>query len=1040
VRIISTSEVVALLQRLAEGVDGYLAMLEGGVSSPAADACVATLLGLQVNSLGDEAATVVVARIATLEAAVAAAANAPSAVQVHRTETVSSEGESGYFPALGRLEGGSVAAWLSFDSAMGDQVRVRGTGDPEAATTTVTALHPMSGDEAQLAQVVVRPTFASAPTFDAVVSAQWLLYSVPSASGWDVTTRRLTSNGLESAQVLSRGAAHAVNQEAALDAHGHLHVVHQERYDGDFRAAYRTHGGSDLSEPVLLSAAGQSAWDPCLAVDGHDVVAVWSSYRDGRFKLVMRRRIGSEWEPEVVLPTDLDRHSLHPQMTTDPSGGVWLIWDALAIPDLASSGLTRFQPASSVGAGPTHDPIPGFDSACRVDVVHITRHDDGESFTTVAAPDTIAMRSAACYPRVAVDGIGRLWMGYRAMRQLPFGDYLAHMAIRCHEGAGWSPERILPASDGTCAEFAMLPEPRGVQVLYHTDGHAARHLHMCRSHPAPEDPDSEEARRREHLRMPATDRMAAGGHVGGGAVTLTTVDAADIAGPPTLVEVPRSWTPDSRGSAVGVHVQPRQHSPMGWPPNDGVERRLYWGDLHRHSNVSRCGAGLDIDAEDHYRYAEDLLGSDFWALTDHSENTSDLNWHHLKKLANTFYRPGAHTSLIGFEWTSFIYGHMNVIYAGNDGPIFSSIDAATHDPAGLWEQLDPHEALTIPHHPASWVYPTDWTYRSERFLRLVEVFQACTGSYESLWAHRQYHDALAPQSTVTAALQAGHRVGLIGSTDHGNGVAYVGLYAEGLNRGSVFKALSERRCFAATRRGIVPELRIGSATMGQEISFADASAVPIRVAASGITELSVIQLVCDGEVVATIDASSESRVAPAGAWLTVPLDVQALSTEGGPRELIGSISVSDDARLVSTAFYPPEVTAVSESTLTWSSALPPWYGKRRSPPAVVNVGVTIEGRAEALVTVAAGGAIQQLRLGELTDQRVHTVSNDLLELHARRGTGGLAGMGTTHWEGLLSADLLQAGSWYYLRVIQVDGETAWSSPIWVDSSSAMGAG
>jgi Protein of unknown function (DUF3604) len=461
---------------------------------------------------------------------------------------------------------------------------------------------------------------------------------------------------------------------------------------------------------------------------------------------------------------------------------------------------------------------------------------------------------------------------------------------------------------------------------------------------------------------------------------------------------------------------------------------LYWGDLHRHSNISRCGAGLDIDAEDHYRYAEDLLGSDFWALTDHSENTSDLNWHHLKKLANTFYRPGAHTSLIGFEWTSFIYGHMNVIYAGDDGPIFSSIDAATHDPAGLWEQLDPHEALTIPHHPASWVYPTDWTYRSERFLRLVEVFQACTGSYESLWAHRQYHDALAPQSTVTAALQAGHRVGLIGSTDHGNGVAYVGLYADSLNRASVFEALSERRCFAATRRGIVPDLRIGSATMGQEVLLADASAVPIRVAAAGIAELSVIQLVCDGEVVATIDASTESGGTPTrDGWLAVPLDVQALSTEGGPRELVGSINVSDGARLVPTAFYPPEVTAVSESNLTWSSALPPWYGKRRSPPAIVNIGVTIEGPADALITIEAGGVNHQLQLGELTDERMWTVSDDLLELRARRGTGGLIGMSTTHWEGQLPADLLKAGSWYYLRVIQVDGETAWSSPIWVDS-------
>ena len=1027
-RIISAAEVVALCQRLAEGIDGYLVMLERGVSSPDADACVDTLLGLQVNSLAEDAAATVYARIDALENATAAAADSVSAIAVGSIATVSADGESGYFPALGSLDGGSVAAWLSFDSVLGDQVRLRRLGVAADEPATLTSLHPTIGDELEPGQVVVRPTFASSPVGETPVRAQWLLYSVPSELGWDVTARRVTGSGVDPACVVSPGADHAVNQEAVVDERGDLHVVNQERYGGDFRAVFRSLAGSDLSEPVLLSAAGQSAWDPCVAVDTHGstsaMVAVWSTYREGRFRLVMRRCVGGEWHPEVMIPTDHERHALHPQMATDPAGGVWLTWDSLAIPDLATSGLTRYQRASEVGRNPTHDPVPGFASACRVDLVHISAGFHGETFATVAAPDTIAMRSAACYPRVAVDGTGRLWVAYRAMRQLPFGDYLAHMAVRYHDGDRWSLERILPASDGTCAEFAMLPEQRGVQVLYHTDGHAARHLHMCRSHPAPEVADTEEARRREHLRMPATDRMAAGGHVGGGAVTLAAVDAQSRTVPPTLIDVPSMWSND----AAGANVQPRQHTPDGWPPDDGVTRQLYWGDLHRHSNVSRCGAGLDIDAEDHYRYAEDLLGSDFWALTDHSENTSDLNWHHLKKLANTFYRPGAHTSLIGFEWTSFIYGHMNVIYSGNDAPIFSSIDEATHDPAGLWAQLEPFEALTIPHHPASWVYPTDWTYRSERFLRLVEVFQACTGSYESLWAHRQYHDSLAPKSTVTAALQAGHRVGLIGSTDHGNGVAYVGLYAESLDRRSVFQALSDRRCFAATRRGIVPELRIGSASMGQETSFAEASAMPIRIAALGINELSVIQLVRDGDVVATITEPSGANPG----WVSVPLDVQSVSLEGGPRELVGSVSVSGGARLVPTAFYPPEVTSFDDAGLTWSSALPPWYGKRRSPPAIVNIGVSIEGPADAVVTIEANGVRQQLRLGELTDARVWTASTDLLELHARRGTGGLTGMGVTKWQGEVATDLLLPGSWYYVRVIQIDGETAWSSPIWVD--------
>jgi hypothetical protein len=214
-----------------------------------------------------------------------------------------------------------------------------------------------------------------------------------------------------------------------------------------------------------------------------------------------------------------------------------------------------------------------------------------------------------------------------------------------------------------------------------------------------ETPDREKAQRREHLRMPATDRMAAGGHVGGGAVTLTTVDAPNSSARPTRIDVPAAWwseSPDIQAESDGP-PEPRHHTPVGWPQSDGVEHRLYWGDLHRHSNVSRCG-------------------------------------------------------------------------------------------------------------------------------------------------------------------------------------------------------------------------------------------------------------------------------------------------------------------------------------------------KRRSPPAVVNLGATIEGIADAVVTVQACGIHEQFRLGDLTDDaRVWNDSDGLLELHLRRGTGRLVGLGITQWEGELSPDLLRPGSWYYVRVIQVDGEAAWSSPVWVDA-------
>src|SRR5579872_7623882 len=66
---------------------------------------------------------------------------------------------------------------------------------------------------------------------------------------------------------------------------------------------------------------------------------------------------------------------------------------------------------------------------------------------------------------------------------------------------------------------------------------------------------------------------------------------------------------------------------------------LYWGDLHRHSLVSRCTSGDEPSLEDFYRYAWDVCDYDFWAVTDHSENSSDYQWWTIQKIADLFHVP-----------------------------------------------------------------------------------------------------------------------------------------------------------------------------------------------------------------------------------------------------------------------------------------------------------------------------------------------------------------------------------------------------------------
>ena len=221
-------------------------------------------------------------------------------------------------------------------------------------------------------------------------------------------------------------------------------------------------------------------------------------------------------------------------------------------------------------------------------------------------------------------------------------------------------------------------------------------------------------------------------------------------------------------------------------PWTGLGFHLYWGDLHRHSLVSRCTSGDEPSLEDFYRYAWDVNEYDFWAVTDHAENSTAYQWWSIQKIADLLHVPGRFVPLYGFEWTSAEHGHQNVIYGdvARGAPIFSAFAEGSTTPDGLWRGLAAHPqfpAITIPHHPGSAMVHNDWDYHDPGFSRLVEVFQACRGNYESETCFRQYSDGTATGTFMLDGLRRGHRFGLIASSDHGHGASYVAVLARSLS-------------------------------------------------------------------------------------------------------------------------------------------------------------------------------------------------------------------------------------------------------------------
>jgi hypothetical protein len=95
------------------------------------------------------------------------------------------------------------------------------------------------------------------------------------------------------------------------------------------------------------------------------------------------------------------------------------------------------------------------------------------------------------------------------------------------------------------------------------------------------------------------------------------------------------------------------------PPYE--QYNMYFGYLHAHSTISD-GEGSALTA---YKYARDEGGLDFFALTDHDYAFSvwpwEDEWKEVQDAAEDTYEPGKYVTLWGFEWSSPIYGHINVL-------------------------------------------------------------------------------------------------------------------------------------------------------------------------------------------------------------------------------------------------------------------------------------------------------------------------------------------------------------------------------------------
>lgn len=493
--------------------------------------------------------------------------------------------------------------------------------------------------------------------------------------------------------------------------------------------------------------------------------------------------------------------------------------------------------------------------------------------------------------------------------------------------------------------------------------------------------------------------------------------------------------------------------------------RPYYGDLHNHCALSYGHGSLETALSQAKRQLDvvSITGHAWWP--DMPERTPDnaegLDYHiegfarlarlwpgHFRTLAD-YAEPGRFTVYPGYEMHSRTHGDHTVLLRDIAGQAMVQGDTLDALHANL-RQAFGDAAFAFPHHIA---YRTgtrgiNWDSFREDASPVLELL-SMHGSSETSMTDRPFLHTMGPgdgTNTVFWGLNAGHRFGVLGNTDHHSG--YPGSYGHGRSAfyatenspDAIWTALKQRRTNALTGDNTHLFLTLGEAMQGDTVAAGTGGALGIE--AIGGSFIDMIDVIRNGAVVQRVTPAITPAPVDGGAGFETIL---MLELGWGRRDTFhdwtGHIEIDGGTiEAVETRLRGPEVVS-------------PLEGGHDSERAdrVTQDGNRVDFRIRAHAnpnnaTATMQGIALRVRLDQDArilaefDGQAHAIPADRLIGRALAGSQGtsqnpawrfhpLPRPEEWQWRGHVDLDPLTPGDWVMLRMRQMNGQSSWTSPI-----------
>ncbi len=499
--------------------------------------------------------------------------------------------------------------------------------------------------------------------------------------------------------------------------------------------------------------------------------------------------------------------------------------------------------------------------------------------------------------------------------------------------------------------------------------------------------------------------------------------------------------------------------------DDDSGLQLFWGDLHGHTKYSD-GYG---EADQFFNFARYKAMLDFVAITDHDveldapDFTVAEMYREVRAAISKYDDPKDFLALWAWEWSPNRItetskrpeGDHNVFFFQKKGYMFPTGNDESNSIDKLYKRLNElpkRTKMTVIPHVGGAI--ANWEYHDPKLQTVAEIYSN-HGSFEQFGQ---------------IALDKGYKIGFVGAADSHNGQnggyppgnppnhfthgGLTAVYTKELSQKSLHSALENRQVYATTGKRIIIDYSINGNSMGESISLG--SAPEISVEAIGEQPIWKIDIIRNGEVIHTqvneFNESNRVRLL----WHSEIARADLLDFDAGfwGRRLRiahwqGKVTspLSGLKLLAPLSFdYPKDnIISADSDSIVWESDTRGDYDGISFEVGDPTASLQLSLIGQDFSTFAGSGGfvrfskdaadVKQFTVipSKIPDEGLTHTIGPLDTVKLLRGEPLAAGLAVNYTD----ATPVVGESYYYVRITQIDGEMAWSSPIWVTYKEAV---